>query len=198
MNQERQHLRFLFDPACPWAWRTSLWVRQVARVRPLEIEWDLFSLGYVNRESMNEEYLAKARQREPLLRILELARQQHGNEAIDRLYLALGHAAHERKQDLGNQEVWAEALRNAELPLHLLRRAQTATELDRELVERYKQAIDAEAIGVPTLYFNRSDAPYFGPVIASVPQGEDAGQLWDHVSYLATQPYFYEIKRGRS
>jgi protein-disulfide isomerase len=69
--------------------------------------------------------------------------------------------------------------------------------LDTELAQRYDQAINAGAIGTPTLYFNGGDAPFYGPVIDAVPSGEDAGLLWDHLAWIAMQPYFYEFKRSR-
>jgi len=37
-------IRFLFDPSCPWTWRTSQWVRNVQRQEPLDIQWELYSL----------------------------------------------------------------------------------------------------------------------------------------------------------
>ena len=39
---------FYFDPVCPWAWRTSLWIREVAKVRPINIHWKFLSLEYIN------------------------------------------------------------------------------------------------------------------------------------------------------
>jgi len=38
---------------------------------------------------------------------------------------------------------------------------------------------------------------FFGPVITSVPTGEDAGELWDHIAWLATRDDFFEYKRSR-
>lgn len=193
---DTQHVRFLFDPACPWAWRASRWVRAAAAVRPLEIEWDLLSLGYVNRESGNEAYLAKAEQRKPLMRLLELARQQ-GNDAVDRLYTTLGEAAHENGQDLQDEATWVAALAVAGLDDDLLPQAHRLHRLDAELEQRYDAALAGGAIGTPTLYFNGTPGAYYGPVLDAVPTGEDAGLLWDHLAWIATQPYFYELKRSR-
>ncbi len=36
------------SPSCPWAWRSALWIRQVAAQTPLKITWKLFSLHIVN------------------------------------------------------------------------------------------------------------------------------------------------------
>jgi protein-disulfide isomerase-like protein with CxxC motif len=35
---------FYFDPLCPWTWRASRWLTQVAEARGLDIEWGLTRL----------------------------------------------------------------------------------------------------------------------------------------------------------
>ena len=32
----QKEVTFYFDPICPWAWRASLWIREVAKVRPIQ------------------------------------------------------------------------------------------------------------------------------------------------------------------
>ncbi len=193
---DTQHVRFLFDPICPWSWRTSRWVRAVVEVRPLEIEWDLLSLAYVNRDNASPQQQQQGEQRKPLMRLLELARQE-GNDAIERLYTALGEAVHENDQDLQDEATWVAALAIAGLDDDLLPQAHRLVRLDAELEQRYDEAIAGGAIGTPTLYFNHMPGAYYGPVIDAVPDGEEAGLLWDHLAWIATQPYFYEIKRSR-
>ena len=194
---ETQTLRFLFDPACPWAWRTSLWVRNARERRPIDVEWGLYSLEYANREGMDERYLPLVRRSRPALRLLHLAREQGGNDAVDRLYLALGRARHERDEQLDDPEVLGAALSEAGLDPALLGRAQAETQLDETLREGYEAAEATGAFGVPTLYFGGSGAPYFGPVIDPAPEGEEAAQLWDNLYGIASRPYFYELKRPR-
>lgn len=41
-------VRFDFDPVCPWAWQSSKWIREVDKVRDIEVEWRLFSLQLIN------------------------------------------------------------------------------------------------------------------------------------------------------
>ena len=52
------------------------------------------------------------------------------------------------------------------------------------------------AFGVPTISVN-GQRGFFGPVITSVPTGEDAGELWDHLAWLAARSDFFEYKRSR-
>src|SRR4051794_19004916 len=79
---------FYFDVACPWAWRTSEWIREVEKVRPIEVTWKFLSLREVNRKAdQASEAHAKSHATFPLM---ALAREREGNEAVNRLYLALG------------------------------------------------------------------------------------------------------------
>src|ERR687893_1942756 len=81
-----------FDPICGWTWRASLWLRAVREVRPVTITWRFLSLDKNREQPWEDGRSGQA------LRTLTLARREHGNEAVDRLYLALGRARHERRE----------------------------------------------------------------------------------------------------
>jgi predicted DsbA family dithiol-disulfide isomerase len=183
-------LTFYFDPVCPWAWRTSLWAREVQRQQPLDITWKVFSLGIANGRS------------DPnwrnYLRALVLARREGGNDAIDRLYLAMGQAVHDRREDIKKPQVLEAVLEGAGFDRALYSRALDDPSTEEEVTSEHNEAKDRfEAFGVPWLVLDGRDFGFYGPVISEVPQGEDALELWRHTAWLFTQPYLYEIKRER-
>jgi 2-hydroxychromene-2-carboxylate isomerase len=195
-HEPTQRVRFLFDPACPWAWRTARWIREAARRRPIAIEWELLSLTELNRERMDADALGRAAERQPSLRLLVRAREQFGNDGIERLYATLGHAIHARRERAEDRATIETALREAELPLTLLD-ARDDERIDVIMQRTAREAMSRGAFGVPTLFFGDSDAPFFGPVIDPPPTGDEAARLWDHVAGLATMPAFFELKRPR-
>ena len=189
----REPVVFYLDPICPWTWRAALWMREVRDVRPLDIEWRFFSLDK-NRE--NEWVDGRSG---VALRTLALARRQGGAEAVERLYVALGQARHDRREDLADPAVVDAAVAAAGLAADLRARA-VADPSTREEIEREHTAVaeQRKAFGVPLVVLDGGEGPaLFGPVISEVPQGEDAGQVWDRVSWLSRRREFYELKRPR-
>ena len=197
-EHESQQIRFLFDPSCPWAYRASLWLREAAKVRPIEIRWEPFSLEYVNRNKMDEDYLRVLRRHRRVFHFLERARQVAGNPGIAALYGAVGAARHERRRALNDENVLKQAVNEADLPADILALTKFDPQLDAELEARYSQFVAQGAFGVPTLFIDGHPDPFYGPLIDVVPTGEAAGELWDHVSALIRLPYFYELKRNRA
>ncbi len=197
-STDAHHVRFLFDPACPWAWKTSLWIRAASRVRPLTIEWGLLSLEYVNREQKDTPYMERIKRSHLSLSLLAKAREIAGNEGIDRLYLAIGDARHDQGHDLDDEDMLANALNKADLPSSLLEQIRKDKGLEAALIEDYERACAGGAFGVPVLYIDHSEVPYFGPVIDLVPPDEEAGDIWDLMAGITRHPYFYEIKRPRT
>jgi 2-hydroxychromene-2-carboxylate isomerase len=188
-------IAFYFDPTCPWAWRTSLWIREVERVRPIRVAWRLFSLYGINTTTGDQLKPSHLRSRETF-RALTLARREGGDDAIGRLDLALGRARHERDEDLGSPAVMQAAIAAAALDPTLPERALDDPTTDQEWQDEHAAAVTMGIFGVPTLIAGDA-APVFGPVIDQVPMGEAAGQLWDHTLWYSHQPYFYELKRAR-
>lgn len=48
---ERATADFWFDPVCPWAWMTSRRVREVEKVRAIDVDWHVMSLSLLDAAS---------------------------------------------------------------------------------------------------------------------------------------------------
>jgi len=186
---------FYFDVSCPWAWRTALWIREVAKVRPIQVTWKFLSLAKINEAAdySRDSHVAS----HATFPLLARARAQGGNEAVERLYIALGQARHERKESLGDPEVIERALREAGLDPAWRTEAAAEPGMEERILTEHQDGIERlKAFGVPTLSIN-GQRGFFGPVITAVPTGEDAGELWDHIAWLAARDDFFEYKRSR-
>lgn len=191
----KQAVDFYFDPSCPWAWRTALWIQEVAKVRPIDVTWKFLSLAKINEghDYASESHAAS----HATFPLLARARERGGNEAVRRLYVALGQARHERKDSLGDAAVIERALQEAGLDPAWRTEAATEPGMEDRILAEHQEALERHgAFGVPTISV-AGQRGFFGPVITSVPTGEDAGELWDHVAWLANRTDFFEYKRSR-
>ena len=200
-------VRFWFDPVCPFAWMTSRWVRTVQAQRDYDVEWRFISLRLINAHvdydtHFPPEYEAGHTAGLRMLRVCAHVRDDHGPDAVGRLYPALSTQVFDRPPgsydatDLDGLVL--AALAEAGLPADLVeqlddtsRDAQIQAETDEAL------ALTGKDVGTPILHIAPPDgAAFFGPVISRLPSGEEAGRLWDHVVGLATFPGFAELKRS--
>jgi len=194
-------LDYYFDPSCRWAWWTSIWLRRVAKERPITITWRLLSLAVQDnpddyKTATRPDHIHHIRDFD-LLRVLAAARRYAGNSALDSLYLAYGNALHGAHEDLRDSPVQRACLDQAGLPRTLFDDALADPMTESDVVNESRAALDLGALGTPTIALSGGDAALFGPIIGQVPAGEEALRLWDTV-YLALQtPYVYELKRGR-
>src|SRR3954468_951165 len=88
-------LPFCFALVCPFAWLTSTWVRQVAAQRDYAVDWRFISLRLLNAHvdyaaHFPPEYEAGHTAGQRLLRVASRVRDEHGPQAVARLYEACG------------------------------------------------------------------------------------------------------------
>ncbi len=211
MTSTQPDVRFWFDPVCPFAWMTSKWVRMVQDQRDYEVEWRFISLRLLNKhinydEHFPPEYEAGHTAGLRLLRVCAHVRDEHGPEAVARLYPAISKRIFDvdpvevspEEQPARTRETVTAALEECGLPVAL------ADHLDDESRDEQIQAETDEAlaltgkdVGTPILHIAPPEgAAFFGPVISRLPSEEQAGELWDHVVGLATFPGFAELKRS--
>ncbi|HEX2050323.1 MAG TPA: DsbA family protein, partial [Actinomycetota bacterium] len=99
-----ERVRFHFDPVCPWAWQTALWMAGLEDRGEVEVEWRLFSLQLVNADGDNplaDRHAAGTR----ALRALALVRREVGNDGVARVYRALGTRVHDRDEGMTDDAV---------------------------------------------------------------------------------------------
>jgi 2-hydroxychromene-2-carboxylate isomerase len=188
-------VRFHFDPLCPWAWQASKWIREVEKVRDVDIEWRLFSLELINEDG--DDPLADAHARGGVaLRTLVLVRREGGNDAVGRVYKALGTRVHEApSQDL-DHVVMRSALEDEGFDPSMLDRALTDNSTAEDVRTEHVAAVsEVGAFGVPTIVLDGGGM--FGPVIAKAPTGEAAGELWDPMGVPNPARWVFEPKRER-
>ncbi|MGI8577478.1 MAG: DsbA family protein [Nocardioidaceae bacterium] len=189
---------FWFDPACPWAWLSSRWIKEVEQVRDVNARFHVMSLAYLNQDKLDidDDYRSFLATAWGPVRVCIAAAQQYGDDVLDRLYTELGTRFHNRGMDR-NRETVKEALTAAGLPVDLAD-AMDSTAYDDALKKSHHEGMDQVGMDVGTPVISVEGVAFFGPVVTPTPRGEAAGRLWDGVRLVAGIDGFYELKRSRT
>ena len=86
-----ESVTFYFDPMCPYAYQSSMWIREVRETVGLDITWRFFSLEEVNLvEGKAHPWERPWSYGFGQMRVGALIRRELGNDALDRWYAAVG------------------------------------------------------------------------------------------------------------
>jgi 2-hydroxychromene-2-carboxylate isomerase len=202
-------LEFFFDPGCPFAWQTSVWIRRVQALRPVAVGWRFISLKFINEDNDVPPAFTDSQHRGLRYhRICAAARAAHGNDAVGDLYRGWGERywyTTPASDDLGQRMVDAASAVDLEELLSAV--GLPAALLDAADDESWDGTIRAESdealrrtgkdVGTPILTFSPPDGnSLFGPVISSVPDDETSLAFYDALRVIADFPAFSELKRS--
>ena len=182
---------------CPYAYQTSLWIREVRRLTGLEINWRFFSLEEVNRvEGKKHPWEREWSYGWSMMRIGALLRRSNMDD-LDEWYASAGKALHVDGLKPHVPEVAKSLLEELGLDPGLVDEAIQDSTTSDEVMAEHKKVIDAGGYGVPTLFFADGQC-LFGPVLIDPPIGDDAVGLWDSVVAWTKFPHLYELQRPKT
>jgi predicted DsbA family dithiol-disulfide isomerase len=192
-------IAFYFDPMCPYAYQTSVWIRRARERTPIEIAWRFFSLEEVNlvegkRHPWDRAWSYGFGQ----MRVGALIRRELGNDALDRWYATVGSAFFTDGLKTHVPDVHAKVIADAGFDPSFVERAVTDdSTLDEVREEHLDAAARYGAHGVPTIVFDSGYAVY-GPVVVPAPEGDDAVALWELVRSMQRFPHLYELRHPKT
>ena len=192
---------FWFDPVCPYAWIGSRWLLEVGQRRAVEVNWHVMSLYLLNEHRVDDPtYVDYLRQVSGAARVATAVSYRFGNRALRDLYTGFGEVIFDHWRYASSDEC-REAMRSAlartPLPEDLVAAFDT-TEYDDELRRSHLTAMAAvgDEGGTPSTSLN--GVAFSGPVLNSIPRGDDAARIFDGCLLLTSFPDFFEIKRTRT
>lgn len=193
----RETLDLWFDTACPWAWMTSRWGLEVAKVRDIDVKFHVMSLNILNRDKdIPADYRELMDRALAPMRIVTAAIAEHGEQVAEPLYTAIGTRVHPGGEKDFDKAV-SEALAEVGLPDDLMKYGDR-DDYDAALQESHDEALALVGDDVGTPICRVAGTSFFGPVVTPAPKGEDAGRLFDGVLAVASTPGFFELKRTRN
>ena len=200
MAEHTDIVDFYWDAVCPWCWITSRWMEDVAQQKTIQVNWKLFSLKKINEgRDLPERFKISHAMGLRALRVAAAVREEYGNDAIGKVYTALGARKHHDQVDIGETAVLEEALQSCGFPTTLAAAADDdAWDAPIEADMAQATAKAGTDVGVPLIVLDAGEGPgFFGPVFSPAPTGKAAVAMWDAMVAAGRTPGFFEFKRSR-
>jgi 2-hydroxychromene-2-carboxylate isomerase len=189
---------FYFDIMCPYAYQTSVWIRDVQAQLGFTINWRFFSLEEVNHEEGKPHPWERdfAYGWTPM-RVAAWLRRQN-NDWCGTFYDICATALHVDARRPYDKDVALELMQKAGLPTQAWDAALADPTTHDDVRNDHLFATEQLAgFGVPIITIPGSRA-VFGPVVLPAPTGEKALELWDITLAYSRFPGLFEIKTPKT
>ena len=183
---------------CPFAYQTSLWLREMRDRVGLDLTWRFFSLEEINRE----EHQAHPWERDwawgfSQMRVGALLRRR-GQAEVDRWYEAVGRAFFVDERPTQDPDTHRAVLDEIGVGAAVLDEALADPTTSDEVRADHDEVVSVHGgHGVPTLVFD-TGMVLFGPVVAPAPTGDAALRLWDVVCAWGDVPHLFELRKPKT
>jgi 2-hydroxychromene-2-carboxylate isomerase len=192
------HIEFFFDPMCPWAYQTSVWIRRVREATGLGITWRFFSLEEVNRpEGKRHPWERPLAYGWTPMRVAAWLRRIDMH-LCDRWYEVTGRALHVDGRRFYDREVALDLLAEIGAPASAWDDALADPTTHDDVRADHEDAVTRHGgFGVPIIVLPTGKA-IFGPVVVPPPDGDDALRLWRLTLDYASIPGLFELKTPKT
>ncbi len=193
----RSAVDFHFDIMCPYAYQTSLWMREVRDTAGVEVAWRFFSLEEINhQEGKKHPWEREWTYGWSMMRIGAYLRRT-SMDLLDQWYASAGRALHVEGRKPHRPEVAEELLAEMGVDPGTVKAAIADPTTGDEVFAEHTSVVEKGGFGVPTLVFDDGQT-LFGPVLVDPPTGPDALRLWELVTGWLEFPRLYELQRPKS
>lgn len=198
---EPTRVDFHFDAMCPYAYRTSVWIREVRAQTGLDIDWRFFSLEEINRvEGKKHPWERPWSYGWSLMRIGAYLKRIDP-ALLDEWYRTSAHALHVDARKPHVPDVARELLAEMGLDPALLDEAIADPTTHDDVKADHDRVVGLAGYGVPTLVFTLDDGrehALYGPVVVDPPTGAAAVRLWKACLAWLEFPTLFELRKPKT